>query len=226
MQKYEIDEEFKSLLPPLTDEEYSQLKKSIEERGYDHSLPIVVWKGYIVDGHSRYKICNELKINFTVRALQYGSKEEVKRWILEQQLTRRNLNKFGKIMVAEKLRPIYEKLAKENKSANGGNKKANLENSTTPMNPEQKIDVREKLAAIAGVSTNTYDRGVKILRSGNEKLIEAVRTGEMTINAAYTKLQRKEPKRDTGTVSTFKKEITESHKNFMRAIKKANDHVT
>ena len=90
-----------------------------------------------------------------------------------------NLSPIQRIAVAEKYRPIYEKQAKENKSLNGGDKKSESQNSSTPISKENKIDVRAKLAKTAGVSTDTYSKGKKILDSDNEKLKKEVLSGEI-----------------------------------------------
>ena len=98
------------------------------------------------------------------------------RWMLDIQLGRRNLSPIQRIAVTEKYRPIYERQALANKQAamqearknNEKNKSEQFsENSSTTVN-DNKIDVRAKLAKIAGVSTNTYSKGKKILDSDNE----------------------------------------------------------
>ena len=44
-----VDEEFKTLIPPLTEEERKLLEESILKNGCE--MPILVWNGIIVDGH-------------------------------------------------------------------------------------------------------------------------------------------------------------------------------
>ena len=53
-----IDEEFESVIPPLTDEEFELLKESVLNDGEVYH-PLVVWNNIIVDGHHRYKILKE-----------------------------------------------------------------------------------------------------------------------------------------------------------------------
>lgn len=103
----------------------------------------------------------------------------IKKILSSHQLGRRNLSPIQRIAVAEKYRPIYEKQAKENKSLNGGDKKSESQNSSTPIPKENKIDVRAKLAKTAGVSTDTYSKGKKILDSDNERLKKEVLSGEI-----------------------------------------------
>ncbi|MEI3595364.1 MAG: hypothetical protein V8Q58_07665 [Anaerobutyricum hallii] len=45
------------------------------------------------------------------------------------------------------------------------------------------------MAKTAGVSTDTYSKGKKILDSDNEELKKEVLSGEKTINAGYKELQ-------------------------------------
>lgn len=190
MKELKIDPELRDLLPPLTDEEYKQLEKNIVENGFDKNFPIMEWHGYVVDGHNRYKICKEHNINdYVVGTLAYETKEEVMEWMLDIQLGRRNLSPIQRISITEKYRPIYEKQARENQSANGGDKKSQSVNLPTPINPKDKIDVREKLASVAGVSGKTYSMGKKILDSDNEEIKTAVLSGEMSINAGYNKIK-------------------------------------
>ena len=195
MKELKIDPELRDLLPPLTDEEYKQLEKNIVENGFDKNFPIMEWHGFIVDGHNRYDICKKHNItDYVVGTLAYETKEEVMEWMLDIQLGRRNLSPIQRIAIAEKYRSIYEKQAKENlKFASGGDRRSEdfkknqgLKNSSKV---ENKIDVRAKLAETAGVSTDTYSKGKKILDSDNEEVKEKVLSGEMSINAGYNKIK-------------------------------------
>ena len=114
-------------------------------------------------------------------------------WMLDIQLGRRNLSPIQRIAVAEKYRPIYERQAQKNLEE-GGRKgvlvSANkpLVNLPNPSSMIDKIDVREKLASVAGVSGKTYSMGKKILDSDNETLKQEVLSGEKSINAGYKEL--------------------------------------
>ena len=193
MRELKIDPELRDLLPPLTSEEYKQLEKNIVENGFDRNFPIMEWQGFIVDGHNRYDICKKHHIEPIIGTLAYKTKEEVMEWMLDIQLGRRNLTPIQKIAITEKYRPIYEKQAKENlvnagKMFGVGKEEKPSQNSSKAIN---KIDVRAKLAETAGVSTDTYSKGAKILNSDNEKLKQEVLSGEKSINAGYKELTGK-----------------------------------
>lgn len=147
------------------------------------------WHGYIADGHNRYSICKKHNIDPMIGTLAYETKEEVMEWMLDIQLGRRNLSPIQRIKVTEKYRPIYERKTRENMSLGGKNysPKEGLQNSST-LSKEEKIDVRAKLAETAGVSTDTYSKGKKILDSNNVILKQEVLSGEKSINASYKEL--------------------------------------
>lgn len=125
----------------------------------------------------------------------------------DEELGRRNLSPIQRIAVAEKYRPIYEKQARENKQATGGDRRSeNFKNNQGSQNSskvENKIDVRAKLAETANVSTDTYSKGKKILDSDNNEVKNAVLSGDMSINAGYNKIRESEKKKEN-----IKKEST------------------
>lgn len=143
-----------------------------------------------------YGITQQIMNNYmkmAIGTLAYNTKEEVLRWMLDIRLGRRNLSPIQRIAVAEKYRPIYEKQAKENLKEGG--RKGGLANSSKPSQNSSKasninnnIDVRAKLAETAGVSTDTYSKGKKILDSDDEELKQEVLSGEKSIHAGYKEL--------------------------------------
>jgi ParB-like chromosome segregation protein Spo0J len=62
-----ILDEYRALVPAQSDYEYQSLKQSIKENGFWNSSPIVTNSdGIILDGHHRYRACQELGIDDTV----------------------------------------------------------------------------------------------------------------------------------------------------------------
>ena len=197
MKELKIDPELKDLLPPLTDEEYKQLEKNIVTNGFDRNFPIMEWHGYIVDGHNRYSICKKHNIDYVVGTLAYETKEQVMEWMLDIQLGRRNLSPIQRIAVAEKYRPIYEKMAKENQATSTGGSnpqlRPNLAQAEKGKNSEESKTV-SRLAKIAGVGKETYRMGAKVLNSDNEDVKSRVLSGETSISAGYKELQSENKK--------------------------------
>lgn len=89
-----IDPDLESLCPPLTTEELATLRESIAADGCRDA--ITVWATgdteTIVDGHNRYRICQELCQSFRVRVLAFADKDAAKIWMCRNQLGRRNLS--------------------------------------------------------------------------------------------------------------------------------------
>lgn len=87
-----IDPELQSKIPPLQFEEEQQLEQNIIAEGRLLN-PIVTWNGYILDGHTRYRILKKHGfIKFEVEEIQLANKYEALAWICKNQLGRRNLS--------------------------------------------------------------------------------------------------------------------------------------
>ena len=84
-----IDEEFRTLIPPLTDDEFQRLERSILDEGVRE--PIITWNGVIVDGHNRYNITQKHALVCPTRERQFESRDAAKLFIISNQLSRRNL---------------------------------------------------------------------------------------------------------------------------------------
>lgn len=86
-----IDPEFESRIPPLTDDEFTQLEENILADGVIIS-PIIVWDGVIIDGHNRFRIVKKHPhISFTTCERTFSDRHEALAWICKNQLGRRNL---------------------------------------------------------------------------------------------------------------------------------------
>jgi hypothetical protein len=95
----QIDPEFESKIPPLTDDEYKQLEENIISEGVI-LMPLIVWNNTIVDGHNRYKIVQaHPHIIFDVIEKDFDNRYEALAWICKNQLGRRNLTPIQKKML-------------------------------------------------------------------------------------------------------------------------------
>lgn len=240
MKEYRIDPELNGVLPKLSDADYKALKQSLLTDGFK-GAPIMVWGDIIVDGHNRYEICNKHNIPYEVKEIKFASKEDAIIWMVRQQLGRRSLTSLQRIQIVEKYRPFYKKKAKENQSKAGknygiGSQKlsensttaiAESENSATPISKEEKIDVRAELAKDADVSTNTYTKGVKILESGNEELINETISGQKSINKAFNELKKSADTDKPDNASDLDSELKDlkevQRKETAQKIKKARE---
>lgn len=85
-----ISATFKNLLPELCPEEYAALRQSIIAEGCRD--PLVLWRGYIVDGHNRFEICQADGVSFDVHEMEFADEDAACDWIDKNQIARRNLS--------------------------------------------------------------------------------------------------------------------------------------
>lgn len=192
MTALKIDEEFKNLIPPLSPEEFKQLEENIISDGCRDSL--VVWNGYIVDGHNRYKICTEHSIPFQTVDKRFTDRDDVIQWIILNQFGRRNLSPGTRGILALRLEPILAEKAKERQVATQlVGKGIQNKDMVVPKSaqPSEQGKTRDELAKIAGVGHDTIDKVKKIVESGDTGKIERIKKGDKgnTVNAVYSELR-------------------------------------
>ena len=163
-----VDNEFKSLIPPLIDEEFKQLEENILHDGIRE--PLTVWNGILIDGHNRYEIAQTHGLEFTTVEMQFNSRDDVKIWIADNQFGRRDLTAYERSVLALKLKPLFAKKAKENQ----GERTDLLQNSAESSRP---IDTR------AGVSHDTIAKVEKIEAQATPEVKAALKAGEISINS-------------------------------------------
>ena len=191
-----IDSEFQSLIPPLADDEYDRLEKSILEEGFHDWEPIVTWNGTIVDGHNRYNICDEHGIPFKQIERDFPSREAAKIWIIEKQLGRRNLTAGQKAaLVIDQHEAEVREQARLRQARHGNTAPGRPKNTRAPESPSEAGDDKhpqhgrtaEVLAGKAGVGHMTIKRALKVKREDPE-LYDKVRKGDIPVTSAYKKV--------------------------------------
>ncbi len=87
-----IDDEFQSLIPPLTDEELSGLEENLLRDGCID--PLIVWaeQCILLDGHNRKAICDRYGIDYELHTVSLPDRAAAADWIDTHQLGRRNLS--------------------------------------------------------------------------------------------------------------------------------------
>lgn len=188
-----IDEEFKALIPPLTDEEFQQLEKNLLKDGCRDSL--VVWNGTLIDGHNRFEICSKNNIPFNTKELEFSSKDDAIEWIIRNQFGRRNLPPYARIDLAEKLEEVIRLRAKENMIATQNNKTAALSNLAKQSNIAP-IDTRKEIAKISNTSTGTVMMKKVIDKHATPEQKEKLRKGEAKISTVYEQIKPSRPKEE------------------------------
>ncbi len=182
-----ILEELKNFIPSLNPEEYDSLEQSIIANGC--RTPLLIWnttQGVIdansanpdepafvlFDGHHRYEICRKHGIDFQIDLMSFASKEEVKDFMIDFQVGRRN-------MTPEQLSYLRGLKYQRLKSKQGG-ARLTAEDGTS-------FDTAEKLADEFKVSTATIKRDA-VFVEGLDKIATELKND---ILAGTTKVDKK-----------------------------------
>ena len=177
MTDLKIDNEFKELIPPLTDDEKKQLEENILRDGIQD--PLKVWQGTLIDGHNRYEIARRHGLTFKTVEMQFPTRDDVKIWIIKNQFGRRNLSAYDRSILALKLKPVIAAKAKENLSTHTVDGYQGLPNSAKAVN------TRQEIAKAAGVGHDTIAKVEKIEAQATPEIKAALKAGDLSINQAY-----------------------------------------
>lgn len=179
-----IDPEFKALIPPLQAEELQKLEESILQEGCRDAL--VVWEtedgDVLIDGHNRFAICHKHTIAFKTIYKEFASRQEVKLWMIRNQLARRNLTPFNRTELALQMESTIAEMAHQNKSAYGGNQhqSGHLSNLTEV----QPVNTRKELARIAETSAGNIYKVKQVLNDAPDAIKDKARSGDISIHRA------------------------------------------
>lgn len=193
MEKLEIKEEFKKLIPALTQEEFKQLEENCLEEGIREA--IITWNGFIIDGHNRYEIANKWNLDFQTKSKHFKDEEAVKEWMILNQFGRRNLTLYQRSVLALKLESLFKEKAKENLSKAGASFSPKKGSVNSPKVTET-IDTRKELSDLSGVGQQTISRVKVIQEKASEEVKAKLQTGELTIHAAYKEIKKEEKKEE------------------------------
>ena len=183
----EIDEEFRDALPSLSEEQYSSLEESIVSRGCD--IPLVVWKGMVVDGHARYEICHRHGIPFAYNEMEFKSREDALMSLIEMQINRRSLTPFARCEVVYRHKDAVSSEAAKRRGCRTDLCNKGDSDKVENFPPSQKFGkTREFLGAMADVSDRNYSKAEKLIEQADEEVKKLLRKGEISIHKAYTDL--------------------------------------
>ena len=189
--KVQIDKEYQDLVYPLEEDDYKNLHDSIQKDGL--WVPIIVnQNGIILDGHHRYWICRQLKIDCQYIVKEFEDKNDEAIFVIDCNKNRRQLTTFQKVELELRKKPYIQARSKQ------GNR--------TDLEPFdeiiEKLDTNQVIAKASGVSRQTVDRVEDILEAHKEGKItdeelHKTRTREASIQHTWTELQRSDEHTDT-----------------------------
>jgi len=173
-----IHEEISRLFS-INQEVLNKISDSMKEKGYDSAEPVVIGRienvgEFLVDGHTRLQAAKNVGLlEIPVVYMDFKNFEEAIFYTFKRQSSRRNLT------------------AAELLNAAGHLQKKTIRDGT---GRSSKI-----LAESLGVSESTIDHAKFIKQNANKEIIEEIENGNLSINAAYTKIKNDEKKQRNAT---------------------------
>ncbi|CDG82686.1 hypothetical protein [Janthinobacterium agaricidamnosum] len=172
-----INQVLQSYIDPLTVSEYSALERSLLAEGCRDAL--VLWNDVLIDGHNRYAICRKHDIPFkTIQNTSFTSIDDVMLWMIDNHLARRSVSDFQRGVLALRKKEIVA--ARSAATAGVADQAAAAEPEVQPF------ATREDVAKVARLSSNQISQIEKIQKAATPELVDAVRSGTISINAAAT----------------------------------------
>ena len=198
-----ISPELSALVPKPNNEEYSSILNSIKKDGQLES--ITVWEdpvsgnSYIVDGHTRYGICNELQVQPILEFKKFENWLDVKKFAIDVNLQRRHLTIVQKVELAGKAIAIEAKLAAQRKRSTipqKGQKGFQTVSMSDGINTGR---TAELVANKIGSSPRTVSRIKFVLENADEELRNKVLRG--ITKPAHAERQIRKGKAQTKDIS-------------------------
>lgn len=195
-----VNEELKAYIEPMTPEEYEALERSILAEGCRDAL--VLWGETLIDGHHRYAICQKHGLPFqTVQHPNFQSMDDVHLWMIDQHLGRRSLSVFQRGELALRKRdilttrraqaqampaklPPLPPIPENVEVADEAGEPVNEPMPSTPEAPVEAPPSREAMAKAARLSNAQVGLIEKIRKQAAPEVVEAVKAGTISINAA------------------------------------------
>lgn len=156
------------MFPMMKGEKFTALVTSIQKDGLEE--PIVTYEGKVLDGRNRYAACTEAQIDPVFD--EYKGDDPLG-FVLRRNLHRRHLITSQRSIIAAKMANINQ------------GERTDLE----PSANLQKVSVTEA-AEKFNVSPRSVETAKSVLTKGDEELIAAVESGEMSVSAAAKQVKQ------------------------------------
>ena len=163
------------------------LSAAIEQRDHAISEPLTISQdGYILAGHARWNIArSQGETTLPCHQLEMTEEESLV-WFIRKHQRSRGINDFNRIMLALELEPWFKAQARSNQQAGGQRK------GSSNLTKAEKLDVRSKIATVAGVSSGNVSKVKTLMQKGIPEVLEALRDGEVSIHSAFVWLKNPE----------------------------------
>jgi hypothetical protein len=190
---FDIEPQFRALIPPLSEEERRQLEANLLAHGCRDTIK--VWKPktptrpVILDGHNRYEICQRLAVAFKEEVIDLPDRNAALVWILENQLGRRNLTDDQRAALAVTLLEQRARASRKKKAREGGRSGGRGRGKDSPeATPTTELSAptpraREQVAAEAKVPERKL-RDAAEVKKADPGLFDQVAAGQVPLREA------------------------------------------
>lgn len=218
-----VNEELKAYIDPLTPEEYEALERSLLAEGCRDAL--VLWGDTLVDGHNRYRICQQHGLPFqTVQNTRFRSIEDVHLWMIGQHLGRRSVSDFQRGVLALRQREIMAERRGRAQAAATDTDTAPPEAAPSVFEPDA-LKSREAIARAARLSSSQVVAIEKIQKQAAPEVVAAVKSGTISLStaAAVATLPTDE---QVAAATAGKDELKQAAKRVREAKRKPREEAT
>ena len=145
----------------------------------------------LLDGHNRMKISAEHGgMPYRIVEKGFESREEAIIWIADNQLGRRNLPLIDRVALEDRKRSALTAIAEKKKHSTLKQYSNAEDKNSCPRSLQTRQQKREnstdfKIAKSAHTSEDTVRKVRAIRESGDDRIIDSVRSGNTSINQAY-----------------------------------------
>jgi len=168
-------EPFRTLFP-ASQSTIDAIAADMRVNGFDYAYPIIMWqgKGVIIDGHTRYQSAKLAELGYVpVIWKDFDGESEALAYAIHCQRNRRNLTPAELFRCLEEL---------DKRRTHGGDRKSEeIKAQNCALNGKS----AEETAKLLGVSARKVEQMRTIEDRADEETKEAVKSGEISVNAAY-----------------------------------------
>lgn len=184
-----IDKNYLSLVPRPNETQRQSLKESIKKQGLLN--PIIVSKiGKVLDGHTRFEICSELKIIPSYEVKHFKTEQEERLFVITCNLHRRQLTPFQIFELFNKERDIFLQQGHETrKQILSDVKSGKREKLTRKEQIENSTDF--KIGKLMNTSVSTASRMAYIQRHATPIELEHIRNNKIGTDTLFRKIVKR-----------------------------------
>lgn len=186
--KLQINSDYLALVPRPEKIQLNMLRYSMQEDGQQVSI-IVNQNGVILDGHTRFNICNELGLEPKFKIKKFSSIEAEKEFVVSANVNRRQLTLFER---AEVLFSWWKEEKKRSRSEGAyaihATRRTGITHGGTVTGKKERL--LNRFAKIIGTNATLAHEVTWLLLHAPEETKAKLRKEEITIDEAYVDLAK------------------------------------